>query len=127
MVMCATVLHTRKLEHWPYICSNYTSEEMEENSSQALIPCSPNYGSDRIKTVTMNVMVKAEICLRKLCKLLLWLRSVISIAAHCPQESSRDSAYDGGVSSGTGSREPTPVAVCPVVLTRRLTAQKVKK
>jgi len=43
------------------------------------------------------------------------------------KESSRDSAYDGGASSGTGSREPTPVAVCPVVLSRRLTAQKVKK
>lgn len=43
------------------------------------------------------------------------------------KESSHDSAYDGGISSGTGSREPTPVAVCPIVLTRRLTAQKVKK
>jgi hypothetical protein len=43
------------------------------------------------------------------------------------KESSHDSAYDGGVSSVTGSREPTPVAVCPVVLTRRLTAQVKKK
>jgi hypothetical protein len=32
----------------------------------------------------MNVMVKEEICVHEVCKLLLWLRSVISVAVHCP-------------------------------------------
>jgi hypothetical protein len=102
--------------------------EVSENSSQAFIPCTLNFGSYNHKncnseegTENRNLLVYTAY------KLLLWLRSVISLAVHCPQESSHDSAYDGGISSATGSQEPTPVAVCPIVLTRRLRAQKVKK
>lgn len=40
------------------------------------------------------------------------------------KESSHDSAYNGGVSSGTASRGLSPVAMCPIVLAGRPTTQK---
>ncbi|PNF36552.1 hypothetical protein B7P43_G15879 [Cryptotermes secundus] len=40
------------------------------------------------------------------------------------KESSRDSAYNGGVSSGTASRGLSPIAMCPIVLAGRPTAHK---
>jgi hypothetical protein len=46
-------------------------------------------------------------------KLLFQFINVTSIALYWPQESSHDSAYNGGMSSSAESRGPTPVVMCP--------------